>query len=72
MDYTVHRILQARMLEWAAFPFSGGIFPTHNLMQVSHIAGDSLPAEPPGKTSFNLSYLICGYRDVCNTPLLYF
>ena len=22
MDYTVHGILQARMLEWVAFPFS--------------------------------------------------
>ena len=28
MDYTVHRILQAGILEWVAFPFSGGIFPT--------------------------------------------
>ena len=24
MDYTVHGILQARMLEWVAFPFSRG------------------------------------------------
>ena len=24
MDYTVHEILQARILEWAAFPFSRG------------------------------------------------
>ena len=24
MDYTVHGILQARILEWAAFPFSRG------------------------------------------------
>ena len=24
MDYTVHAILQARLLEWAAFPFSRG------------------------------------------------
>ena len=24
MDYTVHGILQARILEWVAFPFSGG------------------------------------------------
>ena len=23
MDYTVHGILQARILEWVAFPFSG-------------------------------------------------
>ena len=28
MDYTVHRILQARILEWVAFPFSRGIFST--------------------------------------------
>ena len=28
LDYTVHRILQAGILEWVAFPFSGGIFPT--------------------------------------------
>ena len=28
MDYTVHGILQARILEWVAFPFSQGIFPT--------------------------------------------
>ena len=24
MDYTVHGILQARILEWVAFPFSKG------------------------------------------------
>ena len=24
MDYTIHGILQARILEWAAFPFSRG------------------------------------------------
>ena len=28
MDYTVHGILQARILEWVAFPFLQGIFPT--------------------------------------------
>ena len=28
MDYTVHGILQARILEWVAFPFYRGIFPT--------------------------------------------
>ena len=49
MDYTVHGILQARILEWVAFPFSGdlsnpGIEPRSPTLQV-----DSLPAEPPGK-----------------------
>ena len=28
LDYTAHEILQARILEWVAFPFSRGIFPT--------------------------------------------
>ena len=27
MDYTVHGILQARILEWVAFSFPKGIFP---------------------------------------------
>ena len=39
MDCTVHGILQARLLEWVAFPFSRGIFPTQDRTQVSHIAG---------------------------------
>ena len=28
MGYTIHGILQARILDWVAFPFSKGIFPT--------------------------------------------
>ena len=31
VDYTVHGILQARILEWVAFPFFRGIFPTQGL-----------------------------------------
>ena len=49
MDYTVHGILQVRILEWVAFPFSRGSSQTRDLTQVSHIAADSLPAEPQGK-----------------------
>ena len=49
MVYTVHGILQARILEWVAFPFSGdlpnpGIEPRAQALQA-----DSLPAEPQGK-----------------------
>ena len=52
MEYTVHGILQARILKWVAFPFlrgSGdpvnpGIEPRSPGFQV-----DSLPAEPQGK-----------------------
>ena len=37
MDYTVHRILQARILEWVAFLFSRGSSQTRDQTQVSHI-----------------------------------
>ena len=39
MGYTVHGILQARILEWVAFPFSRGSSQPRELIQVSHIAG---------------------------------
>ena len=39
MDYTVHGILQARILEWVAFPFSRGSSQLWDQTQVSRIAG---------------------------------
>jgi len=44
MDYSppgssVHGILQARILEWIAIPFSRGSFQPRNQTQVSCIAG---------------------------------
>ena len=36
MDYTVHGILQARILEWVAFPFSRGSSQLRDQTQVSH------------------------------------
>ena len=49
VDYTVHGILQARMLEWVAFPSprdlpNPGIEPRSQALQAN-----SLPAEPRGK-----------------------
>jgi len=38
VDYTVHGILQARILEWVAFPFSRESSQTRDWTQVSHIA----------------------------------
>ena len=49
MDYTVHRILQTRILEWVAFPFSKGYSQPRDETQVSHMWVVSLSAEPPGK-----------------------
>ena len=46
MDYTVHGILQARILEWGAvFPFSRG----SSQPRFPALQADSLPAEPQGK-----------------------
>ena len=39
MDYTIHGILQARILEWVAFPFSRGSSQCRDWTKVSHIAG---------------------------------
>ena len=49
MLYTVHEILQARILEWLGFPFSRD-FPNPGIKPRSHaLQVDSLPAEPQGK-----------------------
>ena len=50
IDYTVHGILQVRILEWVAYPFSGdlpnpGIKPGSPVLQA-----DSLPTELQGKS----------------------
>ena len=39
MDYTVHGILQARIQEWVAFPFSRASLQPRDWTQVSRIAG---------------------------------
>ena len=39
MDCTVHGILQAKILEWVAFPFSRGSSQPRDRTQISCIAG---------------------------------
>ena len=39
MDCIVHRILQARIVEWVAVPFSRGSSQPRDWTQVSHIVG---------------------------------
>ena len=43
---SVHEILQARILEWLAIPFSRGPSWPRDRARVSCIAGSSLPSEP--------------------------
>ena len=59
MDYTVHGILQARILEWVVVPSPGylpnpAIEPRSPALQV-----DSLPAESQGKLSIFLQKILC-------------
>ena len=56
MDYTVHGILQARILEWVAFPSpedlpNPGIKPGSSALQA-----DSLPPELSGKPQLGDTY----------------
>ena len=38
--YTVHGILQARILDWVAFPFSRGSSQPRDQIQVSYFEGE--------------------------------
>ena len=54
MDYSppgssLHGILQARILEWVAIPFSRGSSQTRDQIQVSCVRGRFFPTEPLGK-----------------------
>ena len=65
MGYTVCRILQARILEWVAFPFSRGSSQPRDRTQVSLIAGRFFPsgatraAQIQGRKSCNISVYQC-------------
>ena len=48
---SVHRILQARILEWVPVPSSWGSSQTRDQTQASALQADSLLSETPGKPS---------------------
>ena len=47
--FSVHRILQARILEWVAISFSRGSSDPGIKLRSPALQADSLPSEPPGK-----------------------
>ena len=49
MDYTVHGILRAGILEWVAFSISRGSSQPRIESRSPALRADSLPAEPQGK-----------------------
>ena len=52
MDCRVHGIFQARILDWAAFPFSRGSSQPRDEPRSTALQVDSLPDEPKGKPHF--------------------
>ena len=68
---SVHEILQARITDWVAIPFSRGFSLEKDPgieIQSPALQADSLPSEPPGKLNRRKIYLIqvvlsvnCGY-----------
>ena len=51
MDFIIHGILQVRILEWVAFPFSKGLPNPGIELRSPSLQADVLPSEPPGKSS---------------------
>ena len=49
VNYTVHGVLQARILEWVAFPLSRGSSNPGIDPRSPALQADSVPAEPQGK-----------------------
>ena len=54
VDYIVHGILQARIVEWLAYPFSRGSSWPRN--QITALQADSLPTELSGKPTISYPY----------------
>ena len=86
MDHTFHWILQARILEWVAIPFSRRSSQSRDQSQISHIAGrfftswatrECLVAKVKKKTTKNQTQILVGrvwiYYDSLRPPKwLYF
>ena len=67
MDYTVHRILQARILEWVAFPFSRGSSQPRDQTQVSCTAGAFFKLSHQGSPRI-LEQVACPFSSGSSQP----
>ena len=68
MNYTVHGILQATILELVTFPFSRGSSNTEMEPRSPALQADSLPAEPQGKPSLQYSHCLNFERHLQVSP----
>ena len=68
MDYIVHGIFQARILEWVAFPSPGDLPNPGTEPRSPTLQAGTLPSEPPGKSWWVSNYctiaLISQYSKV--------
>ena len=70
MDYnppgsSVHGILKASIVDWLAIPFSRRSSWPRNRPRSPALQADSLPSEPPGKSTKNLQFkkvMLCQWR----------
>ena len=59
VNYTVHGLLWARIVEWVAFPFSRGSSQPRDRTQLVH----SLPTEPQGKQENKICHFYLSWSD---------
>ena len=69
MGYSVRGILQARILEWVAFPFSQGFLNSEIKPRSPALLADSLPAEPQGKPKNTGGWPIPSPTDLPDTGI---
>ena len=75
MDYSlpgssVHGILQARILEWVAIPFSRDLPDPGIEPGSAALSADSLPSEPPGK--YNIGKTVDIYKENLSNLFIYY
>ena len=61
---SVHGVLQARILEWVAIPFSRGSSHPRNWTQVSRIGGGFFMSEPRGNPKTNVVGSLCLLQQI--------
>ena len=66
MDYTAHGILQAKILEWVAFPFSRGSSQPRDQTQVSCTAGGFFPNRATSEVQMIVSHVYLSFSDANN------
>ena len=72
INYTVHGILQAKILEWVAIPFSRGSSQPRDRTQVSHIVGEFFTIWAIRETRSSLEIIRSSFSKSPNSPFANF